>query len=288
MSMRLAVYIGNELYPGGGSDPASTIRQLQNSPLTSPILSLLNLDGKDNSQLVYNNTPNAVYNTSGDYIGDSTWPSILATLRGGNIVEAYLSFSTNGTAFMGQLISQNPTAAQNILSHIKNTLGFDGIDIDDESGDFSSNSPLYALSDAAITAGLKLTAAPFVLQSEWRAWINHVQSKGGTVAWLNLQCYAGGKGNNPGDWSGMGNPAVPIVAGTCSNCKNPQTTCTTTSVQALYTLWTSGTGSVSGDCWAGTPNKTPQAIGGGFIWTFGSISSNFSGYMTAMQTGLNA
>lgn len=288
MATRIAVYIGNELYPGNGSDPAGTIKTLQSSPLTSPILSLLNLSAKDTSQLVYNNTPNAVYDTSGNYIGDSTWPGILATLRGGNIVEAYLSFSTNGTQFMGQLIASNPTAAQNILSHIKNTLGFDGIDIDDESGDFSAGSPLYALTDAAIAVGLKLTAAPFFSPSSWGDWIAHVQSKGGTVAWLNLQCYAGGKNNNPGDWLGMGNPAVPIVAGTCSNCKNPQTTCSTTSVQALYTLWTSGKGSVSSDCWTGTPNTQPQAIGGGFFWTFGSISSNFTGYMTAMQTGLNA
>jgi hypothetical protein len=286
--MRQALYIGNELYPGGGSNPSATIATLQASPLTSPILSLLNWSAANKTQLVYNDAPNAVFDTSGNYIGDSSWPGILATLRGGNIVEAYLSFSTNGTAFMGQLIGSNPSAAKSILSFIKNNLGFDGIDIDDESGNFSPGSPLYALTDAAIAVGLKLTSAPFTSQSNWQAWVAHVQKQGGTVAWLNLQCYAGGKFNNPGDWLNMGSPAVPIVAGTCSNCCCPQTTCAPSDVQSLYTLWVSGQGSVSSACWQGSPNSQRQAIGGGFFWTHGSISSNFTAYMTAMQTGLSS
>jgi hypothetical protein len=286
MSTRIALYIGNELYPGNGSDPAGTIATLQASALTSPILSLLNQSARDPTTLVYNDAANPVYDTSGDYIGDPTWPGILATLRGGNISEAYLSFSTNGTEYMANLIASDSAAATKILTHIKDTLGFDGIDLDYEDWDFSSSSPIYAVATAATQVGLKLTAAPYTMQSGWQSWVTSVQANGGTVSWLNLQCYAGGKSNNPGDWLNMG---TAIVAGTCSNCAHPQTTCSTTSVQDLFTLWTSGQGTVSSDCWTGTPNTQPQAIGGGFIWTYSSIKgSSFDDYMNAMKNGLAA
>lgn len=286
--MRIALYIGNELYPGNGADPGATITTLQASPLTSPILGLLNQNAGDASQLVYNDGGNPVFDTSGAYIGDPTWPGVIASLRsGGQIREVYLSFSTNGTEYMANLIASDPTAAASILSHIRDTLGFDGIDLDYEGWSFGAGSPPYVLAAAAVQAGLKVTAAPYTLQSEWQAWVTFVQAQGGTVAWLNLQCYAGGKGNNPGDWLGMGSPAVPIVAGTCNDCCCPQTDCTPADMQALYTLWRTGQGSVGGGCWTGTANTAPQAIGGGFIWVYSSIAGpDFDTYMTAVAAGL--
>lgn len=284
MSSRIALYIGNELYPGAGSDPAGTTTTLQQSPLTSPILSLLNQNGSDTTQLVYNDTINPLFDTSGAYIGSSQWAGILKNLRGGNIQEVYLSFSTSGSEWMSNLISSNSTAAQQILSYIKNDLYFDGIDLDYEGTDFSPKSPIYTIAAAAIKAGLKLTAAPYFNQPGWQAWVKYVQNNQGTVAWLNLQCYAGGKFNNPGDWLGSG---APIVAGSCNNCCCPQTTCAPSDMQNLYTLWTTGKGSVSQNCWQGTPNTQPLAIGGGFIWVYSSIAgSQFSAYMNAVATGL--
>lgn len=132
---RIALYIGNELYPGSGEDPASTIKTLQGSPLTSPILSLLNQSAQDPTKLVYNDASNPVFDTSGDYIGSSDWAGIIADLRnGGEIQEIYLSFSTNGTEYMANLIGSNPSAAASILSYIKNDLKFDGVDLDYEGG----------------------------------------------------------------------------------------------------------------------------------------------------------
>ncbi len=61
MSSRIALYIGNELYPGGGSDPSGTTTTLQQSPLTSPILGLLNQNGGNASQLVYNDGVNPLF-----------------------------------------------------------------------------------------------------------------------------------------------------------------------------------------------------------------------------------
>lgn len=282
---RIALYIGNEMYPGQGSDPAGTTKILQQSPLTSPILSLLNQSASDPTILVYNDGVNPLFNTTGAYIGSSQWPGIIANLRaGGSIQEVYLSFSTSGTQYMANLIKNNPSNAGKILSYIKNTLKFDGIDLDYEGGDYSPNSPIYPVAAAAVQAGLKLTAAPYGNQSQWQAWVKYVQGKQGTVAWLNLQCYAGGKSNNPGTWLSSG---APIVAGSCNNCGGPQTTCSPSDMQALFTLWTTGKGSVSQACWSGVPNTQPQAIGGGFIWVYSSIKgTQFSAYMNAVKTGL--
>ncbi|MEM1322554.1 MAG: hypothetical protein AAGG75_19980 [Bacteroidota bacterium] len=282
---RIALYVGNEVYPSAGSDPSGTIKTLQQSPLTSPILGLLNQSASNPSELVFNDATNPLYNTTGDYIGSSQWPTLLKSLRnGGDVQELYLSFSTNGTEFMSSLITSNPTAAHNILFHIKSTLGFDGIDLDYEGGNFKPGAPIFVLAEAAVKVGLKLTAAPYNHQSDWQVWVKDVQSKGGTVAWLNLQCYAGGKYNNPGDWLNMG---TSIVAGTCNDCCCPQTNCTPTDMQNLFTLWRTGQGSASGSCWGGRPNSQPQAIGGGFIWVYSSIKGpDFFNYMNAVKVGL--
>lgn len=281
---RIALYIGNELYPGASPDPSVTIQTLQASPLTSPILSLLNQSAQNPNQLVYNDATNPVFDSSGNYIGSSEWPGIISDLRDTNIQEVYLSFSTNGTQFMSNLISSNPSAASSILSYIKNNLGFDGIDLDYEGGDYSPSSPMYAVAKAAVSAGLNITAAPYYDLSGWASWVKYVQGLNGTVAWLNLQCYAGGMSNNPGSWMGIG---VPIVAGSCKSCCCPQTTCSPTDMQNLFTRWRTGQGSYSAACWSGVPNTKPQDIGGGFIWAYSSIAgAQFSDYMNALKNGL--
>lgn len=280
---RIALYIGNELYPTATFDPAENIAQLQGSPLTSAILSLLNNFESAPTILYYNDNTNPVFDNTGAYIGTDQWPQVIADLRGGNIQEVYLSFSTSGTEFMANLLEQDPSAANQILTAIKGSLGFDGIDLDYEGPDFSTSSPIYPVAKAAIAAGLKLTAAPFSNQGQWETWVKFVQSQQGTVSWLNLQCYAGGKFNNPGEWLSAG---VPIVAGSCPNCCCAQTTCSPSDMQALFTLWRTGKGSVTQECWSGERNRQPQAIGGGFIWAYGSIINQFTEYMDAVATGL--
>ena len=280
---RIALYIGNEVYPVN-TVPQTAINTLQTSPLTSAILSLLNNDTNNNT-LVYNDGTNPMFDSGGNFTGPSVWPATVKALRSKTITEVYLSFSTSGTDWMAGLLTSNNTAAINILKYIKNTLGVDGIDLDYES-DTSSSSNMYPVALAAISVGLKLTAAPYQNPSDWQAWVQYVQQNNGTVSWLNLQCYAGGKSNNPGDWNYIG---VPIVAGSCMSCGQPQTTCSPQDMQDLFTLWTTGTGSVSQQCWWGTPNTKPQQIGGGFIWAYSSIAgSQFLPYMDAIQAGLGA
>ncbi|MES0490441.1 MAG: hypothetical protein ABUK01_10640 [Leptospirales bacterium] len=279
---RIAVYIGDELYPDGTTGPATTVTTLQQSPLTSPILGLVNYNQSTNS-LVFNDGSRDIFNITGEYIGSSEWPALIQSLRGGNIRELYLSFSTSGSGFMGKLISSNPAAAAKILSYIKNNLGFDGIDLDYEGSDFSTTSPVYTVALAAINVGLKVTAAPYWGKENWQSWVTYVQANNGTVSWLNLQCYSGGNFNNPGDWLDLG---VPIVAGSCANCG---AICTPVDMQNLFTLWRTGQSPapISASCWGGTPNTSPQAIGGGFIWVYDAIAgTQFLPYMNALKTGL--
>lgn len=279
---RIALYIGNELYPSGGMINYTNIATLQSSPLTSPILSLLNCDSNNNT-LVYNDGTNPMFDSSGTYIGPPGWPATIKALRSKLIQEVYMSFSTNGTDWLAGLLSTDQAAALNILSYMKNTFGLDGIDIDYE-GDTSSSSNMYPVAAAAASVGLKITAAPYFSSGDWNDWVQYIQQKGGTVSWLNLQCYAGGKSNNPGDWNYIG---VPIVAGSCKSCGSPTTKCSPQEMQDLFTLWRTGTGSVSQGCWDGTPNTTAQTIGGGFIWAYSSIAGNdFLSYMNAIKKGL--
>lgn len=279
---RIALYIGNELYPANNVIPTATIDTLQGSPLTSPILSLLNCDSGNNT-LVYNDGTNPMFDSSGNFTGPTAWPATIAALRNNTIREVYMSFSTNGTDWLAGLLNSNHAAAMDILVFLKNTLGLDGIDLDYE-GDISTSSNMYPVAKAAVSVGLKLTAAPYFSSNEWQTWVDYVQGLGGTVSWLNLQCYAGGKNNNPGTWNYIG---VPIVAGSCKSCASPQTTCSPQDMQALFTLWRTGQGNVSLQCWSGKKNTEPQEIGGGFIWAYSSIAgSQFLPYMDAIQTGL--
>lgn len=279
---RIALYIGNELYPSGNTVPQGTITTLQSSPLTSPILSLLNNDISNNT-LVYNDSSNPMFDSKGNFLGPSAWPETIAALRSQTIQEVYLSFSTNGTDWLADLIASDSAAAMKILTYIKQTLGVDGIDLDYENFP-SSSSNMYPVAKAAVSAGLNVTAAPYYLPDDWQDWVEYVQKLGGTVSWLNLQCYAGGKSNNPGDWNFIG---VPIVAGSCKSCGGPQTTCSPQDMEDLFTLWRTGTGSISDQCWSGIPNTSPQFIGGGFIWAYSSIAgSQFMSYMNAIKNGL--
>ncbi|MGH9764159.1 MAG: hypothetical protein ACREDR_29030 [Blastocatellia bacterium] len=135
----IALYIGDELYPSAQSNIAITILTLQESTLTSPILCGVN-HFENTDGLFYNGSDNPVFDCHGDYIGSPEWASIITSLSGGRNIEGiYLSFSTKALEFM----SSKPTAAVKILSYVKNDLGFDGIDLDYEGGDYSTSSPIY-------------------------------------------------------------------------------------------------------------------------------------------------
>lgn len=275
---RIALYVGDELYPHQANDPYASIATLQRSPLTSAIMGCVNVY---QGALVFNDSFNPLFDATGQYNGNSSWQDIISALRSPAIREIYLCFGTAAVEWL----ATNTTAATQVLSYIKDNLGFDGIDIDYEGSTYTqSSSPIYPAATAAINAGLKLTAAPYCNMSDWQQWVDTVQNSGGEVSWLNVQCYSGGFANNPGDWTSIG---VPIVAGTCPACSSPR--CTPAEIENLYQVWVTGAGLPTNQCWGGIPNTGAQTIAGGFFWSYSSVKGpDFSDYMYAMVNGLGS
>lgn len=261
---RIALYLGDEIYPTAKNNPSETIRRLANSALTSPILSLIN---QNDNKLIFNDNRNYLFNEKGDYVGSSEFPDVCTELRrDGNIKELYASFSTSGTQF---LKTQGAAFTQKVLSYLKNTMHLDGIDLDYEGGNFDKDGSLYFATEQIIAAGMKITAAPYDNSSEWLTWVEHVQRKGGTVEWLNLQCYGPGT-PNPNDPAWNAIPA-PILGG--CNCAVMQPD------EALSTVRN----------WADNQPSTPPAgpLSGGFFWAYSSMKSQYDLYLDAMIYGFN-
>ncbi|HET7229014.1 MAG TPA: hypothetical protein VFJ16_03395 [Longimicrobium sp.] len=293
----LAVYVQGDIYPGGSNDPAAVVAAITGSKLTTPILALLHVNCSATTCPDGNSPPDAqdgdiTFNDTlivrgGKYVGDPTWPTTVKSLRAGQVTQIFASFGGYGVpdyARIGQLIAKYGTGPTSPLYQnfacLKNALGIDGIDFDDE--DSYDQDTVVQFAQMLLGLGLKVTFCPYGSQDFWSGCIEALGTS--NVSWLNLQCYAGGKYNNPGDWTGMG---VPVVAGVCTNCCCPTTTCTVQQVQDVYTLWTTGQGSASSDCWQGTSTGA-VTLAGGFIWTYADIASDVNGYVNAMDAGLQA
>ena len=293
----LAVYVQGDIYPGGGNDPAAVVTAITGSKLTTPILALCHVNcspatcpnGKSpanskDGDITFNDT---LIVSGGQYVGDPSWPATVKSLRAGNVTEIYASFGGYGVPDYSRirtLMKKYGTGPGSPLYEnfacLKSTLQIDGIDFDDE--DSYDQNTVVQFAQMLIGLGYKITFCPYTSQSFWAGCIQALGAS--NVAWLNLQCYAGGKSNDPGGWTGMG---VPVVAGVCSNCCCEQTTCSVSDVQAVYTLWTTGQGSVSSNCWSGTSSGA-VTLAGGFIWTYADIASDLDGYVNAMAAGLAA
>ena len=310
MSKRIALYIGDELFPNQINDPYATIATLHNSPLTTAILGCVNAG----EYLVFNdggNPNNILFDTNGNYVtsssfdwGGSTppqaplyvahgneWIKIISTLKsGGNIREVYLSF---GTCAVQAISNMGKTAAMNMFVAIRDTLGFDGIDLDYEqcgvcnNPNFQTPSPtdqfITNVSTWIIeTTGLGLTASPYTDSKSWTAWAQNVQALSGTVNWLNLQCYSGGGFNDPETWTKIFNPlGIPVLAGTTPQCSPSQ-------IETLYNYWVTNQGS-NPLCCNYSSSTGPTHIDGGFMWAYSTIKGpTFMDYLYAIQNGLNA
>lgn len=294
----LAMYIQGDIYPDGTNDPRSVVAAITNSKLTTPILGLCHVncskaicpDGNSppdshDADITFNDT---LIVRDGKYVGDASWPEIVKSLRVGKVTKVtkiFASFGGYGVpdyARIGKLIAKYGTASDSPLyknfACLKQVLGLDGIDFDDE--DCYEQEIVVKFAEMLLGMGLEVTFCPY---SGAEFWSGCIQALGANnVSWLNLQCYAGGKSNNPGDWTGMG---VPVVAGVCANCCCEQTTCSPGDVENVFQLWTTGQGSVSSDCWSGSTNGSVDLLGG-FIWTYGEVAGDFDQYVNAIDSGL--
>jgi len=293
----LALFVQGDIYPSQNTDPAAVVAAITGSKLTTPILGLCHVNcstetcpnsqsppGSEDGDLTFNDT---LIVRGGEYVGDSTWPSIIKSLRAGQVTKIFASFGGYNVPDyerIGEIMAKYGTGSDSPLYQnfacLKETLGIDGIDFDDE--DSYVQDTVVQFAKMLLGLGYEITFCPFGSQSFWSGCIQALGTD--NVSWLNLQCYAGGKSNNPGDWTGM---EVPVVAGVCANCCCPDTTCSSEQVNEVYSLWTTGQGSVSSDCWDGSVSGAVN-LAGGFIWTYAEIADNLPGYVDAMDAGLQA
>jgi hypothetical protein len=293
----LALYVQGDIYPSGGNDPAAVVASITASQLTTPILALFHVNcssetcpdgqsppGSEDGDITFNDT---LIIRGGQYVGDPSWPATIKSLRAGNVTKIFASFGGYGVpdyARIGKIMAKYGTGPSSPLYQnfacLQSTLGIDGIDFDDE--DSYVQATVVDFAKMLLGMGLEVTFCPYTAQSFWSGCINALGAS--KVSWLNLQCYAGGKSNNPGHWTGLG---VPVVAGICANCCCPNTICSSQDVQNVYSLWTTGSGSVSSNCWTGTADGA-VSLAGGFIWTYADIADNLPAYVDAMAAGLQA
>ncbi|MCH8617517.1 glycosyl hydrolase family 18 protein [Undibacterium sp. TS12] len=183
-------------------------------------------------------------------------------------------------------------------------LPIDGFDFDMEEWDNPGiTNKEYVNTIATLTSmlsgmggGMTITYCPYNHQAHWLTALEQVYAKANgrqLVSAYNLQCYAGGTGNEPSAWAetlqsaktttGISAPAAFIIPGFgCYNAADSSGLCPS-DVQTTF---------------AQLANSTP-GITGGFIWNSGNIFSSensngcngspmtASAYATAMGKGLN-
>jgi hypothetical protein len=161
--------------------------------------------------------------SGGSYVGTSNWGSLLNQCRvapsGINRIEICLGGANDASwTDIKNLIAANGTSSSTVLyqnlSALRNALGIDAIDSDDELAYDSASAIQFGQMCAAV--GLHLTLCPYTNKSYWHA----VQSALGSSICdrVYLQCYQGGAGNDPANWaSSLGVPVAQIIPGYWDN-----------------------------------------------------------------------
>jgi hypothetical protein len=156
--------------------------------------------------------------SNGVYVGPSNWGSLLSQCLTAPSSVTRIEMCLGGAgdtswANIKNLIAANGTNSSTVLyqnlSALKNALGINAIDSDDESTYDSGSAISFGLMCGAL--GLKMTLCPYTDTSYWTAVKSGLGSE---VDYIYLQCYSGGAGNDPSSWaSSMGVPVSQIVPG---------------------------------------------------------------------------
>ncbi|UXI70580.1 hypothetical protein [Tahibacter amnicola] len=289
-SFNFAVYAEGCIYPPTApvNQPVpTTIAQLQQSGFNSVLISLLHVVGNQNSQesagdIHFNDTPIIV---SGKYVGDPQWPALVNTMAGGTLKNVLMSlggggvsdytniaaiYAANGNSFANTNLQQNFATLRATFPMVA------AIDLDCED---NYDSPSFiAFAQMLVQLGFGVTFCPYTFESFWTGALSALNaSNPGAVKWWNLQCYAGGTGNDPSQWAAAIRQAIPgfdtddyILASDWTNDSPAQ-------VQALF-------GSFKGEA----------SVGGGFMWTLDDMitqnpsdpQAQMTSYVDAMSVGL--
>ena len=302
-NINIAAYGEGILYP---PNLALNMTNIQNAGWTSLMVSLFQVS--TTGDISINGNPLI---SNGKYVANSDWPQQLLNLKGSGTIKTLLAtFGGWDSAFQNiqDIYNKNDTFKGTQLEAnckvFRDTFpAFDLIDMDVEYPNGkpkNAQAAFIAFCEMWIEVGFNITFCPYEDISFWTNSLVAIEKKyPGTVKWWNLQCYAGGGGNNPEKWANAIKKALPtfnvdgyILASDWSR------------------FWNSSSNNWQGDC----PNtmksflsqfKGQSCIGGGFIWTIDQIINysteekthpdpqscgnvNMTDYVNAIKTALDS
>jgi len=245
------IYGGGPFYVGG----TPTMDILRQSGFTTVMLWTIHVNS--NGDLVYNDH---LVVSNGTYVGKTSWPSELATLKQAPTSVKRLEISVGSWGVkdfenIKNLVASQGTGTSSMLyknfSTLKSALGVDAISFDNE--DLYDVSSSVAFGNMLGNLGYKITLCPYTNTSYWQS----VKSQlGSYVDRIYLQVYDGGAGNNPATWSSqLGMTVMPGLDSKTSSGGN-----TPSQVNSRMSSW-----------------KASANINGGFIWYYDAILNNPSG-----------
>ena len=219
-----------------------------------------------NGDFYYNNTLLA---QNGQLVIGQEFISLVQQLKTPGVVQSIMfSIGAWGTSSDFQNIIDNLDVAVTNFKALRNGLGVDGFDFDYEGG-YSSNDQqnIVTLTEVLHSLGMKVTYCPYTSQDWWLGCLTQVFARNNQqfVSAYNLQCYAGGGGNDPLQWAQyLGSSSLP----------------TGISDSAAFVFpgyWVQQTSSGDGHC-PSTMQQTFASFGGklsgGWCWNTGDVFSN--------------
>jgi len=277
-ALNLVLYAGDELGPLK-IESELTYYYVQRGGFTTIVIGMFHIGDPDAAfdtelgDIIFNGgNPILIRDGSFFYSGAQTWASQIKRLKtssGSNVTKVYASFGggspvqdfatikkiyeQNGNSFEGTMLKKNLGIFAGTFNGPK---AIDGIDMDcEETYDMPS---FVAFCEMMIGFGFSITFCPFVAQSDfWTPAQQQLEAKHpGIVKWWNLQCYAGGGDNTPGDWTTPSMPDGFLIPGDWVRFWNPNPPVgwmgdCPTAMQAKF---------------AGPGFKKQRCVGGGFVW----------------------
>lgn len=299
-----AIYGGGPFYPiapdRSSTDLPATIALLKASGFTTVVEWGLQLNSDKTGSHVGDLQLNFPIVSDGVYIGDPDWPDMLAGLKTGTTSVDRLIFSVlgyEGGTFptIQWLIETQGTTPDSILyrnfAALKQAIpAIDGIDFDDETLFDPDTTVKFAVMLGEI--GYSITFCPFGDSGFWAGCLAAIEAQApGLVTGFNLQCYAGGTGQQPASWAKAIAAATGWPLSRAAALVNPGLWCRNEEP-----------GAEPGRCPSGIADQfaawQPSGIQGGFIWLYdhleksvdsglcGSEAMTAAAYASAIRRGL--
>ena len=271
-------YVGGPMYLGG----QPTYDRMKASGFNEAILWAIHVDPVNGD--IYLNMPEPLLRVN--LISNGAWVStpendaflgLLSNLKGSDSSIERITWSI-GTSFDNDFLSietlinaegTGPTSKlYKNFQALKQVMPFvDALDYDDEQN-FDEPS-MTQFSIMAADLGYKVSFSPYNRQSFWKLVYDNVEAqRPGTIDCIHLQRYAGGAGNDPGQWNTLFS-GLEVSPGLASNDYNAS------QMANIFSNW-----------------ESQYGIAGGFIWLWDYFENNNSpnapsNYSAAIQPVVN-